>query len=851
MPACSPSSRPEVLAPLGGPESLPAALSAGADAVYFGLDEGFHARAKTLGFGLHNLASTVQEIHNAGARAYVTLNTLVFQSELETLVGLIENIARAGVDAVIVQDPAVCTLVQRIAPDLAIHASTQMTISSPEAARFAESLGVRRVVVPRELSLKQIEAFARGSSLELEVFVHGALCMAWSGQCLSGEAWVGRSANRGQCNQGCRMPYDLVLDGQTQDLGEHRYLLSPKDLAAVDEIDALVELGVASLKIEGRYKGPAYVRANVEMYRAMVAGSVQDGQKQKMLLESAMVYSRGFSPGHLRGSAHQDLVDGRFPKHRGHFLGEVETRKGSVIWIDTSHGLRGQIRLQQWPPQAPAGLVAGAGLVIDGGDPQDKDEAGGRVYVVESAGEQRWKVDLGPRAKQMQKIRKGHRVWISAPAPRKEGGRPNYRGNPYTLVVRGRCGEPLELEVHCERLGLHARARSERCLEAASSSSLDASRIADKFQQISALGLVLQKVQCEELDKGLFIPPSALKQLRRELAAQLAQARRDGYDARVIAHPVASELIGDLGFRDAAIAGTAHPDEPEWVVLCRTMEQLQACIDAGFMQVDLDWMEFVGLSKAVEHARKAGCVVNIATVRVQKPGEEGYDRRIASLQPDGVLIRHFGALMRFSSMEPTSRPALHGDFSLNCTNSITARRLLDLGLDTVTASHDLNDTQVEHLMLASPGLPLTLTLHHHLSLFHNDHCIYAKYLSDGQDFRTCNRPCDRHKLHLRDHQGQEHPVIVDVECRNTVFSAQAQSAAHYLPVMRGRGISRYRIEFAWESQADARRILEGYRALGQNRIDADELNARLHTIERFGVTLGTLADRESTLGSGA
>ena len=209
-------SLPEVLAPAGDRESLHAALAAGAEAVYFGLDEGFNARARASNFRVDGLAELVVEIHRAGARAYLALNTLIFESELPKVEEILVKVAESGVDAIIVQDPAICLLASLICPQLEIHASTQMTISSPEAAKFAETLGVTRVVVPRELSVNEIRRFREGTELELEVFIMGALCMAWSGQCLSSEAWGGRSANRGKCAQACRLPYQLVVDGETK-----------------------------------------------------------------------------------------------------------------------------------------------------------------------------------------------------------------------------------------------------------------------------------------------------------------------------------------------------------------------------------------------------------------------------------------------------------------------------------------------------------------------------------------------------------------------------------------------------------------------------------------------------------
>jgi len=335
---------PDILAPAGDEASLHAALAAGADAVYFGLDEGLNARARATNFPVARLPALCDAIHRAGARAHVTLNTLVFEHELPALEVLLRACARAGVDAVIVQDPAVALLARALAPTLKVHASTQMTSSSPDAAAFAASLGVTRVVAPRELSVEELRRFQQGTGLELEVFIHGALCVSWSGQCLTSEAWGGRSANRGQCAQSCRLPYQLVVDGEVRPLGDVAYLLSPLDLAGARALEALVELGISSLKIEGRLKGPAYVATAVEGYRrwrdAVATGRATGPEAQAALRADlgrmAVAYSRGFSDGFLAGSDHQDLVEGRFPKHRGALLGEVVQVQGQVVQVRRS-----------------------------------------------------------------------------------------------------------------------------------------------------------------------------------------------------------------------------------------------------------------------------------------------------------------------------------------------------------------------------------------------------------------------------------------------------------------------------------------------------------------------------------
>ena len=246
--------RPELLAPAGDWDALRAAVANGADAVYFGLSN-FNARHRATNFTLEELPEVMSFLHDRNVRGYVAFNTLIFSDELPEAVSFIQAIAAAGVDAVIVQDLGFARLLARMAPALPVHASTQMTLTEHRGIEFVRKLGVQRVILARELSIDDIGSIANQTSMPLEVFVHGALCVAYSGQCLTSEALGGRSANRGQCAQACRLPYELIVDGQRRDLGDRAYLLSPQDLAAYDLVEPLVRLGVASFKIEGRLKG--------------------------------------------------------------------------------------------------------------------------------------------------------------------------------------------------------------------------------------------------------------------------------------------------------------------------------------------------------------------------------------------------------------------------------------------------------------------------------------------------------------------------------------------------------------------------------------------------------------------
>ena len=265
---------PELLSPAGDWDCVKAAIENGADAVYFGLDVGFNARARAANFSIDDLPRLMTTLHRRGLKGYTTLNTLVFSDELAAFERVIETVVLSGVDAVLVQDVGAARLIRKICPDLPLHASTQMTLTSSESIALAESLGMQRVVVARELSIDEIRQIRTQTAMPLEVFVHGALCVAYSGQCLTSESLGGRSANRGQCAQACRLPYTILSNGVEIDLGSQQYLLSPQDLAAYALSPELIAAGVSSLKIEGRLKTAEYVANITRHYRTAIDSAV-------------------------------------------------------------------------------------------------------------------------------------------------------------------------------------------------------------------------------------------------------------------------------------------------------------------------------------------------------------------------------------------------------------------------------------------------------------------------------------------------------------------------------------------------------------------------------------------------
>ena len=872
--------RPEILAPAGDDAALAAALAAGADAVYFGLDDGWNARARATNFSLARLPEIVRRIHRAGARAYVTMNTLVFEAELPAVERILRGLAVAGADAIIVQDPAVALLARALCPALEVHASTQMTISSAEGARVAAALGCTRVVVPRELSVDDIAAFARESPIELEVFIHGALCVSWSGQCLTSESFGGRSANRGQCAQSCRLPYDLIVDGAARELGPVRYLLSPQDLAGAAAVRRLVEAGVASLKIEGRQKGPAYVATAVDGYRRWrdaIVGGAPGADAERALADDlaamALAYSRGGSLGFLGGVDHQRLVVGLAPKHRGVYLGRVTAksargvevvRDGDVDGADGGRPWTGGLAVDGARAEAPVGersadveaIAAtpveprpGLGVVFDVGRPED-DETGGPIFRVDALGAGRWLLGFGQPGPALGGVPVGARVWITSdPAIHRAAEKATEREPegrvPVTLVLSGAAGAPLT--VVARATGVDGRvhevtATSTAVLGAASATGLDEALARDKLGALGGTRFRLAAIELAQLAPRLHVPVSELKALRRRIVEQL-EAALDRVDRTVTEGSVTDDVRAQAWASvEAATAATTGSDpkpearspRPLLVPLCRTDAQLDALIAAGAPEVELDWMELVGLGKAVARAKAAGVRVVIATPRVQKPGEDKIIAHLKKLAPDAILVRSWAAL---ATLTDGGAPCtLHGDFSLNLTNSISTGFALGLGLATATVAHDLDAVQLEALVGACPPARLAVTIHHHIPTFHTEHCVYAHLLSNGRDFRSCGRPCEQHEVALRDRTGLPHPVVVDVGCRNTVFHAQAQTAATLVPDLVQRGVGRLRVELVRETGAEAARLYRAYRELAAGTATAADVVRAARAHEQFGVT---------------
>ena len=821
--------KPEVKSPAGHWPQLHAAIEAGADGVYFGLKH-FTARAKA-GFGMDELPEALRTLHARGVNGYVTFNTLLFEHELKEAARVIAAIAEAGADGLIVQDLTAVRLAREIAPDLKLHGSTQMSITDVRGVELARSLGVNRVTLARELSMDEIRAIAAETECDLEIFVHGALCVAYSGQCFSSEAWGGRSANRGQCAQACRLPYELLVDGRIEPLEDARYLLSPGDLYALRQIPEIVAAGIAALKIEGRYKDAEYVALTTRAYRKAVdeawAGlAISVSPQEELQLEQ--VYSRGLGPFFLAGTNHQTVVEGRAPRHRGVEMGRVTRVDPDRVIVEpgAAHNI--------------APLKPGDGVVFDAADwrsPEEPEE-GGRVFAVRSDLNGEVELQFGNGAIRFDRIRSGDVIWRTHDPEIDRLARPFLEASTpvakqrVNVAVVAREGAPLRTVWSLEkRPEIRVVVESSARLSPAQNRGLTVDSLHEQFGRLGNTAYELGEVILDA-EGALFAAVSAINQMRRGAVAKLQAA--EIHRSPIEIHDPAAVLD-----KLSRAARTTQADAAAQLhVLVRTPEQLDAALSLSPppASVTLDYLDLYGLRPSIERVKASGMAARVASPRVLKPGEARILNFLTSLDCP-ILVRPAGLV---HALRGRDHAPLIGDFSLNVSNSISAELFLDLGLERLTPGHDLNAAQVATLALGIGAENIEAIAYQHLPVFHTEHCVFCRFLSKGTSYRDCGRPCEKHRVSLQDAKGRAHPVLADVGCRNTVFGAEAQEASAHLDAWRQAGIRHFRLEFVHESGEQLGQVYRAFDSAVNGRMNSRELAEKLRRLAPQGTTEGSL-----------
>lgn len=794
-------SKTEILLPVGNMSMCLAAIHNGADAIYMGVRK-FNARGRSEQLDLESAKEIIDLCHLYGVKVNLAFNVVVFEDELEDALQTLLDYLPLAPDAFIIQDLGLAKLLRTLAPEQAIHASTQMTVTNHEAIELLRDLGIKRFVLGRENSLDEIKKIRENTDAELEVFVHGALCVAYSGQCFTSESIGGRSANRGQCAQSCRLPYELYVDGEKKEMGEKQYLVSPQDLCGIEEAQTLAEIGVNCLKVEGRLKTPEYVAAAAKSYSQKLSG-LQVNQD-----DLALTYSRGFFSGWLHGVDHQKLVPADYQAHRGILIGEIVQVKKDRLVIHTQRQ-----------------LLAGVGLFFL----KDQKQLGATVFQVLSAHQDLCELTLHKANYSDYQI--GMKAYLNSDPKTDERLKKSFtqpemlKRIPLSLEVHAQLERPLKVVVSDGENQLTFL--SEELVEAPLKNETTLENIQAELSSLGRTCFILQDLTLNATSP-FFFSQKNLKKLRQSFVSKLMEKRLERSIKKTYL-----EKAQSLIQRDVLICSSEQ--KTKLTLLLRNKEQVQALegLDVEKIEsVTLDFEFGKDYQSTLELLRSLGIKSGIATTRIHKPQEYYNLNTLLRLRPDFILVRNLGAL----SYLKNKGIELRGDFSLNMTNHLSYQYLMSHGLTSVTPSFDLNVQQLTDLVKSTKPQDLEVVIHQYMPEFHMEHCVFAAFLSEGSSFRDCGKPCEKHHVELKDPYGQFHYLKADHECRNTFYKGSPQSAGFLLEELQRSGVSKLRIEALSESAAELKQKVELYLLLLNNSLSYLELKKKINVQEKYGLT---------------
>ncbi|PXF60045.1 MAG: peptidase U32 [Candidatus Methanogaster sp.] len=833
--------RPELLAPAGNNESLIAAVENGCDAVYLGATT-LSARASAANFAPAELADAIDYAHLRGVKTYVAVNTLVKDSETDDAAALLRHLDESGADAVIVQDIGLLSMARSLAPDLPVHASTQMTVHNSEGAGFLQDMGVKRVVLAREMTLDEIKQVRQNTGIEIEIFVHGALCISYSGQCLASSMIGGRSGNRGVCAQPCRKRYRLrTRPGGREVKTGGEYLLSPKDLNTSRILPELIEAGIDSFKIEGRLKRPEYVACVARIYRGLIDRYVKDpsdyfvtGDESQSL---AQVFNRGFTAGYLTGNPHGELMSRRRPHNRGIPIGTVigceqnrlRIRLSGTLCIGDGIGIAGAAG-------AGAGVGAEGAGVGDGADGSGSGAIVRQMCVVDGRQVDRADggavVDIALMTSDAH-VHAGSTVYKTLDKPLMDSLKGSFtsptplRRIPVTIIAEAAVGSPLGLRIEDDNDNA-VHIHSEYVIERAVSRPTTREEIT---RQLAKLGNTVFEASESDINLriegggDIFIPVSQLNRIRSDAVSRLADARIARWRRGACARHQHDRPAGSAGTIRAAepqpqAADTSKRSPPavSLAVSVSDMDCLISAIAGGADVVYLGGERFRGvkadvdaeaeafdLETATEYVHQSGRRIYLNTPKIASDSQmRGVADSISGalrFGADGVLVSNHGAFRLAEEMGLD----IVVDSPLNVFNRMSLRFWAERGAGLVTLSPEL--TLAEIRKIAKYGT-VECIVHGRLTLMESEHCVVGGMLG-GAD--SCTVPCEDGGFELVDEKGYAFPLMMDTDCRMHLLNSSELCMLDHVPAVVRAGVSSIRIDARWFESGRAGAITRLYR----------------------------------------
>ncbi|MEG1254736.1 U32 family peptidase [Clostridium sp.] len=790
----------ELLAPGGSKESIYAAVQGGTDAIYMGGTK-FSARAYANNFSEEELIEIVTYCHLYNVKVYIAFNTLIKENELREALEYGKFLYEIGVDAVITQDMGLFKMLKEAIPDFEIHASTQMTIHNGEGAQFLKDLGFQRIVLSRELSLEEIEYISKDLDIETEVFVHGALCISYSGQCLMSSVIGGRSGNRGRCAQPCRLPYNIINKGTGE--SKEGYLLSPKDTCTIEEIKGLVESGTSSLKIEGRMKKPEYVSGVVTTYREAI-DSVYENKKfnvvSKKEILNQLFNREGFSKAYLKGNIGRDMMAYNCPKNTGVFLGKV----GNDLTIK----LQKDIRVQDGVRTDSSGFTITN--IIKGKEKVKEAFKGDMVKLMPT------------------KYKGGESVYVTSDNKLLTELQKNYEDIyrikiPLTIHVKVAPGEPFYLATNYD--GKHFEVYGDM-VEVAASKPMDKESIIKNLSKLGDTPFKLDAVEFDKFQDG-FLRMSSINSGRRELIDKIIH-HIETRDKRKIKENTTNEEIKnnvdscdiglelkvtnqcsynkeDLSIQEAI--GKKERFNDEYLICVKTESQLKGILDFSSNNSKIN------PAIAVDLFQKGGTInlkdINYENLYLVVPNIiknefnlvcQVIEKNIASIK--GIITGNLGIVNVFKD-----KVKIIGDYKLNILNSDSYEFYSKFN-DISALSVELNNKELFSIS-KNLTLPAQIVVYGKYELMVSEYCVIGSTFGTKSAASSCNFRCHKDKFVLKDRMNEEFLVTTDKYCRSHIYNTVPVNLVPFIKELKKNKINNYRIDFVDETYEEVLNVM-GY-----------------------------------------
>jgi len=817
----------ELLAPAGDWESFLAAVENGADAVYLG-GKLFNARQFASNFDIEGLTKAIRYAHVRGVKLYLTMNTLMSDNELLEGVRFLREAYLAGIDGVIVQDLGFARIIKQLFPDISIHASTQMTIYNLDGVEVLSRIGFERVVLARELSLEEIKYITDNTLTEIEIFIHGALCVSYSGQCLMSSIIGGRSGNRGKCAQPCRLPYELVEKESDKAVSRNKglYLMSPKDLCSIEILDKIKEAGAKSLKIEGRMKGPEYVAVVTRTYRKYLDEHViknESGKSGKYVVEDndimelSQVFNRGgFSRGYLEEKTGSTMMSYEKPKNWGVYLGKVISYDRSSfavkLTINTDLAIGDGIEIWNGEEQSPGTVVTGL-------------EVNGKRVESAKAGEVVTIKNIKGNISKDNKVYKTSDKRLNNTALESISGK-FYRRVPIYGKVEISKNKPANLTVR-DDLGNTVSAIGSVNAEEALNRPLTKERVSEQMTKTGQTPFEFIDIDVS-IDENLSLPISEINNLRRNALEQLELKRAAKYSRKL------SDDFAEKEKRVIYFPGN-YLNKDKKILLSACIYKFDENIAYESLKVDRLYIPFsVLLSK---NANQVITKLKSKEVYVYIPSitRGNYDKLIKSKIPefddlgvDGLLVGNIGQVNRDKYPFHIN---IMGDYSLNCFNSSSLEQLAQLGLKGITLSVELTLNQIRNLTDIA-GISKEVIAYGRIPLMISEYCPVGSVVGGFDSKTKCSGACEKGEYCLKDRMGEKFPVICDrIDCRSTVFNSKVLLMEENIDKIKDAGVDIIRLNFTDETAEEMNGIVNLHRDLIESGKKA--LNSHGELIDRL------------------